>query len=64
MVLPLCKFEGLIAVIFRHHELFSWNPSGQLIQNHMGGCVRYTLSVTKEEVNLSQHTLHIYKGEK
>jgi len=30
----------------------------------MGGCVRYTLSVTKEEVNISQHTLHIYKDEK
>lgn len=56
MVLPVCKFEELIAVIFQHHNPFSWNQSGQLIQNRMGGCVRYTLSVSKEEVNLSQHT--------
>jgi len=26
--------------------------------------VRYTLNVTKEEVNPSRHTLQIYKGEK
>jgi len=32
--------KELITVIFRHHDAFSLNQSGQLMQNHMGNYVK------------------------